>query len=248
MSQLVESKELVDSRSIYVGNVDYSSTPEELQSHFQACGTINRVTILCDRWGNPKGWVKQIINSNWARPLITTILYIDMPTSNSPSQIMLPMLWPWMNRYSRVVWSRSRRNEPTYLAWHEDVAEVEVEGVVGVGVDIDPGEPTTHPIKWAWFHTLLWGHDQMRIAGLVLIVHETRHFFVFHTMRPEMSETYTLPQYPFLMIFPWPSLFLHSINSLLHESSLARITVHNLQYRHETSLEWTSSMVKIHMI
>lgn len=46
-----------DARSVYVGNVDYGATPEELQSHFQACGTINRITILCDRWtGQPKGY------------------------------------------------------------------------------------------------------------------------------------------------------------------------------------------------
>jgi polyadenylate-binding protein 2 len=52
-----ESKEEVDSRSVYVGNVDYSSTPEELQEYFKACGTINRVTILCDKYtGQPKGY------------------------------------------------------------------------------------------------------------------------------------------------------------------------------------------------
>lgn len=51
------SSEAVDSRSIYVGNVDYGATPEELQVHFQSCGTINRITILCDKWtGNPKGF------------------------------------------------------------------------------------------------------------------------------------------------------------------------------------------------
>ncbi|EPZ34386.1 RNA-binding domain-containing protein [Rozella allomycis CSF55] len=53
----LESKEVVDNRSIYVGNVDYSSTPEELQAHFQACGTIKRVTINCDKFtGSPKGF------------------------------------------------------------------------------------------------------------------------------------------------------------------------------------------------
>lgn len=50
------AKEEVDSRSVYVGNVDYSCTPEELQAHFQECGTVNRVTILTDRLGNPKGF------------------------------------------------------------------------------------------------------------------------------------------------------------------------------------------------
>jgi polyadenylate-binding protein 2 len=52
-----DSKEEIDRRSVYVGNVDYSSTPEEIQAHFQSCGVINRVTILCDKWtGHPKGF------------------------------------------------------------------------------------------------------------------------------------------------------------------------------------------------
>eukprot|EP01026_Neomeris_dumetosa_P005646 TRINITY_DN1164_c0_g1_i1.p4 TRINITY_DN1164_c0_g1~~TRINITY_DN1164_c0_g1_i1.p4 ORF type:complete len:229 (+),score=50.33 TRINITY_DN1164_c0_g1_i1:1992-2678(+) len=46
----------VDKRSLYIGNVDYNATPEELQQHFQSCGTVNRVTILTDKFGNPKGY------------------------------------------------------------------------------------------------------------------------------------------------------------------------------------------------
>mmetsp|Transcript_14158 Transcript_14158/g.27274 ORF Transcript_14158/g.27274 Transcript_14158/m.27274 type:complete len:207 (+) Transcript_14158:75-695(+) len=49
-------KEEVDTRSVYVGNVDYAVTPEQLQSHFASCGTVNRVTILTDRFNNPKGF------------------------------------------------------------------------------------------------------------------------------------------------------------------------------------------------
>lgn len=53
----LEASEAIDSRSIYVGNVDYGCTPEELQAHFQSCGAINRITILCDKWtGHPKGF------------------------------------------------------------------------------------------------------------------------------------------------------------------------------------------------
>ena len=48
------SKEEADNRSVYVGQVDYSATPEELQVHFKDCGTVNRVTILTDKMGNPK--------------------------------------------------------------------------------------------------------------------------------------------------------------------------------------------------
>ena len=55
--QDAQMKEDIDSRSVYISNVDYSTTPEDLQSHFQSCGTINRVTILCDKWtGHPKGY------------------------------------------------------------------------------------------------------------------------------------------------------------------------------------------------
>ncbi|GAB2226086.1 hypothetical protein Droror1_Dr00021872 [Drosera rotundifolia] len=50
------NREEVDSRSVYVGNVDYACTPEEVQQHFQPCGTVNRVTILTDKFGQPKGF------------------------------------------------------------------------------------------------------------------------------------------------------------------------------------------------
>lgn len=36
--------------------VDYACSPEEVQQHFQSCGTINRVTILTDNLGQPKGY------------------------------------------------------------------------------------------------------------------------------------------------------------------------------------------------
>ncbi|KAI0316713.1 hypothetical protein OF83DRAFT_1164237 [Amylostereum chailletii] len=52
-----EDKSLADNRSVFIGNVEYAATPEDIQAHFQACGTINRVTILCDKFtGHPKGF------------------------------------------------------------------------------------------------------------------------------------------------------------------------------------------------
>lgn len=55
-ADLREDKEDIDSRSVFVGNVDYSASPEEIQAHFQGCGSINRVTILLDKFtGSPKG-------------------------------------------------------------------------------------------------------------------------------------------------------------------------------------------------
>lgn len=53
----VEEKMEIDNRSIYVGNVDYGATAEELEAHFHGCGSINRVTILCNKVdGHPKGF------------------------------------------------------------------------------------------------------------------------------------------------------------------------------------------------
>ncbi|XP_053411122.1 embryonic polyadenylate-binding protein 2 [Nycticebus coucang] len=52
-----EEKVEADHRSIYVGNVDYGSTAEELEAHFNCYGEIHRVTILCDKFsGHPKGY------------------------------------------------------------------------------------------------------------------------------------------------------------------------------------------------
>jgi len=46
-----------DVASIYVGNVDYSTKPQELQTFFSSCGAVQRVTILTNKWtGHPKGY------------------------------------------------------------------------------------------------------------------------------------------------------------------------------------------------
>ena len=59
-NDLREDKEDIDARSIFVGNVDYGASPEEIQAHFQSCGSINRVTILLDKFtGHPKGFVSR---------------------------------------------------------------------------------------------------------------------------------------------------------------------------------------------
>ncbi|KAN0004391.1 hypothetical protein ACTFIZ_010537 [Dictyostelium cf. discoideum] len=49
-------QEEIDSRSVYVGNVDYKSTHDQILAYFQSCGTVNRITILSDKTtGHPKG-------------------------------------------------------------------------------------------------------------------------------------------------------------------------------------------------
>jgi len=56
-SPSAEDKLDADQRSIWVGNVDYGATAEELENHFHGCGAVNRITILCDKFtGHPKGF------------------------------------------------------------------------------------------------------------------------------------------------------------------------------------------------
>jgi polyadenylate-binding protein 2 len=54
----------IDACSVYVGQVDYSATPEELLAHFGPCGTVERVTIVCDKFtGKPKGMTIKLTRS-----------------------------------------------------------------------------------------------------------------------------------------------------------------------------------------
>ncbi len=40
----------------YIGQVDYEATTDDLRGHFAPCGTIKRITILCDKYtGHAKG-------------------------------------------------------------------------------------------------------------------------------------------------------------------------------------------------
>ena len=56
--QINSAADKIDENSIYVGQVDYEATPEELRAHFAPCGTLNRITIVCDPvTRHPKGYV-----------------------------------------------------------------------------------------------------------------------------------------------------------------------------------------------
>lgn len=121
-----DDKTVVDGRSVFVGNVrltfahflvimtrwltpffcvsrvqvDYSATPEELQGHFQSCGTINRITILCDKFtGHPKGSVKA---SHRSQCYSSYGYSLGLPTSNLQSPSLLMLQWHWTIRYSVV--------------------------------------------------------------------------------------------------------------------------------------------------
>jgi polyadenylate-binding protein 2 len=55
--KLKSASSSLDENSIYVGQVDYEASAEELMAHFSPCGAVNRVTIMRDHiTGMPKGF------------------------------------------------------------------------------------------------------------------------------------------------------------------------------------------------
>jgi len=53
----LDIEEEIDSRSIFLKNVDFSATPEDIEEHFKSYGSVNRITIICDKFtGIPKGY------------------------------------------------------------------------------------------------------------------------------------------------------------------------------------------------
>ena len=55
-NQITSASDKIDENSVYVGQVDYESTADDLRAHFAPCGVINRITILVDKiTGQAKG-------------------------------------------------------------------------------------------------------------------------------------------------------------------------------------------------
>ena len=46
-----------DERSVFVGNVDLSTEEAELAAQFESCGAVEKVLLVRDRAGHPKGFV-----------------------------------------------------------------------------------------------------------------------------------------------------------------------------------------------
>ena len=52
----MEQTSEADKRSVYVKNVEYKCSKDDVLEHFKSCGKVNRVTIVNDKFsGHPKG-------------------------------------------------------------------------------------------------------------------------------------------------------------------------------------------------
>jgi polyadenylate-binding protein 2 len=91
-AELADDKESIDARSIFVGNVDYSASPEDIQGHFQSCGSINRVTILLDKFtGQPKGYAAGDLLTLWntANAEIISYAYVEFTEPSLVAQALV---------------------------------------------------------------------------------------------------------------------------------------------------------------
>uniref|UniRef100_A0A2K6GWN0 Bcl-2-like protein 2 n=1 Tax=Propithecus coquereli TaxID=379532 RepID=A0A2K6GWN0_PROCO len=102
----IEEKMEADARSIYVGNVDYGATAEELEAHFHGCGSVNRVTILCDKFsGHPKGFAYIEFSD---KESVRTSLALDESLFRG-RQIKVSLCFPLYILYSQVIPKRTNR-------------------------------------------------------------------------------------------------------------------------------------------
>ncbi|XP_050971294.1 embryonic polyadenylate-binding protein 2 isoform X1 [Labeo rohita] len=100
-----------DRRSIYVGNVDYGATADELEMYFNGCGHVNRVTIPYNRFtGHPKGFAYVEFSE---RESVRTALTLDETLFRGRIIKVLPKRtnipgFRTTDAYLRGGWSRGR--------------------------------------------------------------------------------------------------------------------------------------------
>ncbi|ETW06714.1 hypothetical protein H310_02892 [Aphanomyces invadans] len=98
----------IDDNSIYIGQVDYSTTAEDLVALFHRCGPIMRVTVVCDKaTGQPKGYA-----------------YIEFATPDAAQSALALNETPFRGRQIKVTTKRAHHEDQV-----DEVADV-VEGAV----------------------------------------------------------------------------------------------------------------------
>ncbi|KAI5970811.1 hypothetical protein CANMA_000230 [Candida margitis] len=94
-AQLDAERRESDARSVYIGNVDYPTTPLELQQHFSPAGIVNRVTIMTNKvTGQPKGFAylefSDVDGMNKAVATLDGSIFRDRPLKVFPKRTNIP--------------------------------------------------------------------------------------------------------------------------------------------------------------
>ncbi|KAG6498549.1 hypothetical protein ZIOFF_038269 [Zingiber officinale] len=135
-----------DSSSIMA--VDYACTPEEVQQHFQSCGTVNRVTILIDRNGQPKGFAYveflEVEAIQEAFRLHESELH-GRPIKVAAKRTNVPGLKQFVDKEAVAVTSVSRKatfyNGPSsmdFINVHDIFLECDHDSIIYLGKSVEP--------------------------------------------------------------------------------------------------------------
>lgn len=84
--KLNQTSASLDEKSIYIGQVDYEATAEELRALFAPCGTINRITIPTGPGGRAKGFA--YIEFDDKGGVDKALAYDDTPFKGRPLKVL----------------------------------------------------------------------------------------------------------------------------------------------------------------
>jgi len=104
--QLPTDRDNIDERSIFVKQVDYGVTPQELMEYFSTCGSITRIKILTTKQGVPKGLI-------WIDILMNRAAYIEFA---DPESVKSALMFSGNSFHDRtLVVEPKRKNIPRHF-------------------------------------------------------------------------------------------------------------------------------------
>lgn len=115
MVQLPTDRDNIDERSIFVKQVDYGVTPQELMEYFSTCGSITRIKILTTKQGVPKGLI-------WIDILMNRAAYIEFA---DPESVKSALMFSGNSFHDRtLVVEPKRKNIPRHFCIGEEAVVV----------------------------------------------------------------------------------------------------------------------------
>lgn len=96
--------------------MDYAATGDQLSAHFADCGTINRVTIMCNKaTGMPKGFAYiefEDLNAAQNALILNESTFLGRPLKVVPKRTNIPMSYRGGYRGGRGRFTRGVRGYP----------------------------------------------------------------------------------------------------------------------------------------
>lgn len=137
--------------------VDYVCTPEEVQQHFQSCGTVNRVTILTDKFGQPKGFA--YVEFVEVEAVQNALLLNESELHGRQLKVLLLKPWSEVWTQLRVIYANHLNNYMCIFGWQVSAKRTNIPGMkqyrgrrsgFGSRRPFMPGPPVYPPYGYGW--------------------------------------------------------------------------------------------------